>query len=63
MTEQLQHALKELEEAGALMVPDTAEIEAAPAETHWSGDCEPAGSWELVKHREDSYTTHTNSEE
>ena len=63
MTDQLENALDELEEAGALLVPETAEIEAAAPETQWSGDCEPVGSWSLTKHNAESYTTNTDSEE
>lgn len=63
MTEQLENALNELEEAGALLVPETEEIEGAAPETQWSGDCEPIGSWSLTKHHAESYTTHIDNEE
>lgn len=63
MTEQLENALNELEEAGALLVPETAEIEAAGPDTQWSGDCELDAQWVLTKHADDSYTTHVGNEE
>jgi len=56
MNAQLANAFRELRAAGALGVPSEEEVQSAPDGQLWHGE-----GWDLIKHREVSYTTHTGN--
>lgn len=62
MNPQLEKALQELKDIGAEGVPSPDEVMNAADASTWSGAAEGGGHWQLVKHHNDSYTTHTAKE-
>ncbi len=62
MNAQLANAFRALQEAGAAGLPSEEEVMAAAEGATWSGKLGNGKEdqvWELVKHGEESYTTHT----
>ncbi|OGH64264.1 MAG: hypothetical protein A2821_01700 [Candidatus Magasanikbacteria bacterium RIFCSPHIGHO2_01_FULL_41_23] len=59
MNAQLQNALRELKALKARGVPSGTVVEKAKNKTSWNGDLADGGTWKLIKHGEDSYTTNT----
>lgn len=59
MNKHLAKALKELHDAHGENVPDADAIMKAADGKEWSGKISGAGSWKLIKHSGNSYTTDT----
>ena len=58
MNPHLNNALTELRGHGASGLPSKETIAQAPNGKEWKGKL-PQGTWKLIKHKEDSYTTNT----